>query len=104
MNSFNHYAYGQVVAWIYRRAAGIAADPSSPGFKTIVMKPIPDRRLGSVKASYRSAAGLVTSAWRYEGETWIWEFTVPEGTVASVTLPGETESKEYPAGSYVIRR
>ena len=104
MNSFNHYAYGQVVAWIYRRAAGIAADPASPGFRTIVMKPIPDRRLGSVKASYRSAAGLVTSAWRYEGETWIWEFTVPEGAVARVTLPGETESKDYPAGSYVIRR
>ena len=104
MNSFNHYAYGQVVAWIYRRAAGIAADPASPGFRTIVMKPIPDRRLGFVKASYRSAAGLVTSAWRYEGETWIWEFTVPEGAVARVTLPGETESKDYPAGSYVIKR
>ena len=68
------------------------------------MKPIPDRRLGFVKASYRSAAGLVTSAWRYEGETWIWEFTVPEGAVARVTLPGETESKDYPAGSYVIKR
>ena len=104
MNSFNHYAYGQVVAWIYRRAAGIAADPASPGFKTIVMKPIPDRRLGSVKASYRSAAGLIESAWRYEGEDWIWEFTVPDGAVARVTLPGETESKEYPAGSYTIKR
>ena len=46
----------------------------------------------------------MTSAWRYEGETWIWEFTVPEGAVARVTLPGETESKDYLAGSYVIRR
>ena len=46
----------------------------------------------------------MTSAWRYEGETWIWEFTVPEGAVARVTLPGETESKDYPAGSYVIKR
>ena len=103
MNSFNHYAYGAVIAWIYRRSAGIAADPSVPGFKRIVLSPKPDRRLGYVKAEYRSAAGLIRSAWHYEGEKWIWEFTVPDGATATVTVPGE-RSRPYVAGTYRIER
>ena len=57
-----------------------------------------------MKASYKSASGLVTSAWRYEGDTWIWNFTVPEGATARVTLPGETAAKIYAPGSYEVRR
>ena len=104
MNSFNHYAYGAVLAWIYRTAAGIAADETRPGFRNIIMKPVPDRRLGFVKAEYKSAAGLVRSAWKYEGEKWVWDFTVPEGATASVTLPGETAARPYAAGTYHIER
>ena len=73
MNSFNHYAYGCVCEWIWETVAGIAADPATPGFKHIIMKPIPDKRLGHVTAEYRSASGLIKSAWKYEGDTWIWE-------------------------------
>ena len=102
MNSFNHYAYGAVLAWIYKTAAGIASDPKAPGFKNIIMKPIPDRRLGHVKAEYRSAAGLIKSEWHYEGSKWIWKFTIPEGSTASVTLPHENFSKQYAAGDHVI--
>ena len=104
MNSFNHYAYGSVLAWIYKTAAGIAADPKAPGFKNIVMAPKPDRRLGFVKAEYRSAAGLVKSHWRYEGEKWVWEFTVPDGATADVTVPGESTSRHYGSGTYTIER
>lgn len=104
MNSFNHYAYGCVCEWIWETAAGISSDVSAPGFKHIVMKPIPDKRLGFIEAEYNSAAGLIKSAWRYEGDKWIWEFTIPKGATASVTLPNETESKLYQAGSYKIVR
>lgn len=100
MNSFNHYAYGCVCEWIWETAAGISCDSSQPGFKNIVMKPIPDKRLGFVKAEYKSPYGLIKSEWRYEGDKWIWDFTIPEGATASVTLPGETESKTYTSGTY----
>ena len=102
MNSFNHYAYGCVCQWLWETAAGIAADPAEPGFKHIVMKPVPDKRLGRLDAEYHSAAGLVKSAWRYEGDKCIWDFTIPEGAKASVTLPGQTGSKDYGPGSYTI--
>ena len=104
MNSFNHYAYGAVCEWIWETAAGIASDPANPGFKHIIMKPVPDKRLGSVDAEFNSAAGLIKSAWKYEGDKWIWEFTIPEGANASVTLPGETEVKEYGPGTYKIEK
>lgn len=104
MNSFNHYAYGCVCEWLWKTAAGIAADPAHPGFQRIVMKPIPDKRLGFVEASYQSAAGIIRSAWKYEGDQWIWEFTIPQGAVAAVTLPGESTATEYGAGNHRIER
>jgi len=104
MNSFNHPAFCTVLAWMYRHLAGIAPDERAPGFKRIVMAPKPDRRLGFVKAEYRSAAGLVTSFHRYEGDSWIWDFSVPEGTSASVTVPGETRPEVYGAGEHRIVR
>ena len=102
MNSFNHYAYGVVCEWIWETAAGIASDPANPGFRHIIMKPVPDKRLGYLKAEYHSASGVIRSAWKYEGDNWIWEFSIPDGCTATVTLPGETQSKEYEAGDYKI--
>lgn len=104
MNSFNHYAYGCVCEWIWETAAGISSDPAQPGFKHIIMKPVPDRRLGHLDAEYKSAAGLIKSSWRYDGDKWIWKFTVPEGSTASVTVPGEASSTVYQAGSYTIEK
>lgn len=104
MNSFNHYAYGVVCEWIWETAAGISSYPVNPGFKHIIMKPIPDKRLGSIEAVYNSVSGTIKSSWRYEGDKWIWEFSIPDGCTASVTIPGESESREYISGDYKIVR
>jgi len=104
MNSFNHYAYGCVCAWIWETAAGICPDTANPGFTHFFLKPVPDQRLGFINAEYKSAAGVIKSEWKYEGGKWIWNFTIPEGTTASVTVPGESEVKEYSAGSYSIEK
>ena len=103
MNSFNHYAYGCVCQWLWETAAGISADTAEPGFRHIFMKPVPDKRLGSLDAEYHSAAGLIKSAWHYEGDQWIWDFTIPKGATATVTLPGETEANDYSPGNWHIK-
>ena len=103
MNSFNHYAYGAVLAWIYKHAAGIACDPKTPGFKKLHMAPKPDSRLGFVKASYRSVSGLVKSEWHYEGETWVWRFSIPEGVTAEVVFPWDRNPVCYRSGTYQVR-
>ncbi len=102
MNSFNHYAYGCVGQWIWECAAGIAADTADPGFRHIIMKPVPDKRLGYLDASFQSAAGLIRSCWKYDGDDCTWTFTIPEGATATVTLPGSDEPKDYEAGTYTV--
>ena len=105
MNSFNHYAYGAVCEWIWETVAGIAADPMQPGFKHIIMRPVPDKRLGHLDAQYQSAAGLIKSHWHYDKDgQWNWQFTIPKGATATVYLPGETTPKEYKNGTYKIKK
>lgn len=98
MNSFNHYAYGAVVEWMYASAAGIAVDPDCPGFKHFVLSPRPDLRKGSelpagqepitfVKAHYDSAAGRIESAWDFREGLFTYSFTIPAGTGARVEYP-----------------
>lgn len=53
-----------------------------------------DRRLGYLNAECQSPFGMIKSSWRYEADQWVWNFTIPEGSSASVTLPGEVASIE----------
>ena len=102
MNSFNHYAYGAVLGWMYGTMAGVRPGEEG-GFKHFVLAPVPDRRMGRVEASFRSSYGWIKSAWSYEGNKWRWSFTVPANTTAEVTVPGEAP-REYAAGEYTVVR
>lgn len=102
MNSFNHYAYGAVLAWMYGTMAGIQEDIANPGFKHIVLAPMPDKRMGKVNATFKSPYGPIKSAWNYAKDgKWTWTFTIPANTTATVKVPGEA-AKEYVAGTYTI--
>lgn len=96
MNSFNHYAYGAVVEWMYASMAGIAADPECPGFKHFVLSPRPDTRktlpegqqnIRFVKAHYDSVAGRIESEWSFREGLFTYSFTIPAGTGARVEFP-----------------
>ena len=47
MNSFNHYGYGSVADWIYRYVGGVDATAMGAGFRTLVLHPAFDARMGS---------------------------------------------------------
>lgn len=84
MNSFNHYAYGAIGAWLYQAVAGI--DLLEPGYKRSLLAPIPGD-LQSAKAEHLTPYGSIKSAWRIEDGRFRWDFTVPANTTAEVRPP-----------------
>jgi alpha-L-rhamnosidase len=85
MNSYNHYAFGSVMAWVFRRVAGIDTSPSGAGFHRLVIAPHFDSSLPQVHAEYDSAYGTVTTDWN--GLTHSFTVITPPNTTATVTLP-----------------
>ena len=100
MNSFNHYSYGAIAAWLYSFAAGLS--PLAPGFRMVQIAPCPDIRIGHVDMSYRSAAGTYRIFWEAEDERHLHlSVTVPFGCRAHVVLPCSDKAPlELSAGSY----
>ena len=85
MNSYNHYAFGSVMAWVFRRAAGIDTDASGPGFHHLTITPQFDPALPTLHTEYDSPYGLITTDWNQTTH----QFTIitPPNTTATVTLP-----------------
>ncbi len=94
MNSFNHYAYGAVGAWIYRYAAGVDATALDAGFHTVVLHPVFDARLGSVDFDYQSAYGLIHSGWTVKGDLAEWHVTIPANSTGWLAL-SDNEAAKY---------
>lgn len=85
MISFNHYAYGAVLDWVYRNVAGLA--PEEPGYRIARIAPRPSLRLPSASASIGTAYGELSIDWRLEGGRFEGELVVPFGVTALLDLP-----------------
>ena len=98
MNSYNHYAYGSVMDWVYTVAAGIRTDEDAPGFERAVIAPMPDRRLKWLEVSVKTRHGEICSKWVCEEEKIRYEITTP--VPAAIIIEG----KEYQVepGSYIF--
>ncbi len=93
MNSFNHYAYGAIGEWLYHYVAGMDIDPEVPGYKHILLAPHPGGGLTNASAEFISIYGKVKSAWKLEGNDFVYEVIVPGNTTATVTLPGAKQEQ-----------
>ena len=67
MNSFNHYAYGAVGESMYSRVAGLGVDERAPGYKHVIIAPLPGGTLTSASARHESMYGPVASVWQGSG-------------------------------------
>lgn len=87
MNSFNHYAYGAVGAWMYRTVAGLELDPAEPGYKHVIFRPRPGGSISWAEASLKTAQGTVAIRWELKGSELHLKLTVPPDSHATVSLP-----------------
>ena len=87
MNSFNHYAYGAVYDWIFGAGIGVKPRLDAPAYRIFDLAPHPDSRLGHAEASLKTRSGTLSVRWYYKGERVFYEFDIPKGSVAELTLP-----------------
>ncbi|WP_108821031.1 glycoside hydrolase family 78 protein [Dysgonomonas sp. Marseille-P4361] len=94
MNSRNHVMLlGDLLIWFYEDLAGIKNDPSSVGFKKILMEPVFPEKLNHVNAHYDSPYGRIESSWKRDGDKLSWSITIPVNTTATVKLPSKFKVK-----------
>ena len=102
MNSFNHYAYGAVGAFLYGTVAGLDLDegPEAAGWRRARIAPRPPVHpglpetplLGHARAALATAHGRWSVAWRIEDERFRLDLEVPPGCTARLELPdGSTD-------------
>lgn len=87
MLSFNHYAYGAVVDWIYRNVVGLAPDIEAPGYRTTIVAPRPCVEVTHAAATIASGWGPISIDWTLDDNVFSAELTVPFGATAVVDLP-----------------
>ncbi|MEK6548392.1 MAG: alpha-L-rhamnosidase C-terminal domain-containing protein, partial [Bacteroidota bacterium] len=95
MNSFNHYSFGAVAAWMYNHSLGIQRDENSPGFKHFYLRPIPDPTgaLTHAKGHISSMYGKISSSWVATNGRTVYTFEVPANTAAQLTLAVKSGAK-----------
>jgi alpha-L-rhamnosidase len=91
MISFNHYAYGAVIDWVYRNVGGLRL--TSPGYQTSAIAPRPVVGIDWAKASIETGYGQLAIDWKIDDAgSLVADFVVPFGTTAILDLPITTGS------------
>ena len=98
MNSFNHYSFGAIGAWMLENLAGIEAKEA--GYRVISFRPSPVYGLTEVSASRTTPYGEAKCAWTCRNGQITVSVTVPEGTTAELQLPEKDGLLELTPGTY----
>lgn len=90
MISFNHYAYGAVIDWMYRNVGGIA--PTAPGYAEVSIQPLPQQSLTACQSSLETGFGKISADWKVTGGKLELDVTIPFGVTATLNLPATAAS------------
>ncbi|WP_160150853.1 alpha-L-rhamnosidase [Microbacterium timonense] len=93
MLSFNHYAYGAMIDWVYRTVAGFAPDADDPGYRTVHVAPRPAMGLDRAAASIQTPQGRLAIDWEVVDGVFEATLEVPFGSRALLDLPATADSE-----------
>ncbi|MFD1672646.1 family 78 glycoside hydrolase catalytic domain [Agrilactobacillus yilanensis] len=85
MNSFNHYAYGSIGAWLYAYVGGLSQ--LRPGFEKSMIAPLPNQKIGHCQCQLETSYGSLACTWQLEASELKMTVTIPANTTAVVVLP-----------------
>ncbi len=89
MNSFNHYAYGAVGAWLYSTVLGLGQQAGTAGFAAARLAPRPGGGLNWAEGWHETPLGRYALRWEKDAVKTNVTFSVPANAEAELVLePG----------------
>lgn len=85
MNSFNHYSYGSIGAWMYQNIGGI--DIIEAGYKKVKIAPKLSELLSYTETSLETMYGKIAVRWEVIDKEIDLKVEIPHNTTAAITLP-----------------
>lgn len=98
MNSLNHYAYGSVGDWLYRKAAGLSQ--LEPGYKKFLVRPMFVKGIEETGVSFESVYGKIEVQTSCRNGKIRVHVQVPANTSAVLSLPEKEGEIRLGSGSY----
>ncbi len=87
MNSFNHYSYGAIGDWMYRKMVGLDTYEDGPGYKHIRVQPHIGGGFSNASASLQTYYGTLSGGWKVESDKIEMDVEIPANTTATVYIP-----------------
>ena len=82
-----HTCYTGIASWMTKSLAGIRPDPSTPGFRSFIIQPVPAGDLRYAEAATESLYGPIRSRWERDENEFVLKVTIPPNSQATVYLP-----------------
>lgn len=101
MNSYNHYAYGAIGDWMYRKMVGLDTDESAPGYKKIIIKPHVGGNFTHADLQYDTYYGMIKTGWKMNDGKLAMNVSIPANTTATVFVPAKSVESIYENGTAV---
>ena len=98
MNSLNHYAYGSIGDWMYRKVAGVSQ--LKPGYKKFKVQPMFVKGIEEAGVTFESIYGQIESKWSCKDGKICGYVKVPVNTTAEIHLPEKEEVLTVGSGVY----
>lgn len=99
MNSMNHYAYGSIGDWIYRKVGGI--NQIEPGYHKFYVQPMFVRGIEEAQTELETPYGKIISFWSCRDGKIRVKITVPANTTAVIYLPEKENCIEVGSGVHI---
>ena len=83
-SSYNHFSFGCVGDFMYRRILGLTA--LTPGYRRIGISPALECGLSYAKGSYECVYGEIRIAWSKAGQKAVLDITIPPCVTADISF------------------
>ena len=100
MNSLNHYAYGSIGDWMYRKLGGLSQ--TEPGYKRFKIEPMLMDGIETIGVEFDSVYGKIESRWTQNEDKIHGYVRVPPNTRAEIVLPRSHEHIAAGSGTHVF--